>query len=434
MVNIGDRVKSNRLYSGIKFYDGLPLTSRDLNEIEDTLLHKLKLLTDTVIGTGMINSPTFTVDSSDNLNSTEITLLVNGDINVVSGAPILLKASNISKLLTEDHKDYTVFICGWYQEITSNSKIYRYGNVLGSTLDNDLMDPTFNVQTTTRYQFRWFPTLVAIDSADTKINDLAAVTIKPLQYNSEDDTYTYSDDLEGVEYKTTGQGYFINGDNVLIPVAKYDSEAKTAEAVLPTMPKGSSLFIKQVDEPTGTYTEGTIWFNPTTRKFKTYITDVGFIETTPDMCVKCRTIYNHTYAEVTTESIAIETDDTTYTSKPVSPMYQILLNGILLVEGLNYTLDSAEWLVYEKHDYSADLMTVNEDGEEEEEVPSLDPDEEETVETPVGADTHSDGAIYAKLNITLLGFTFEPTDEVTILSYTVEKSDGSSDYLPSEEV
>lgn len=398
MVNIGDRVSNNRMYSGIKFFDGMPLTSRDIHEVEDTLLTKLKLLTDTVIGTGMINSPTFAIDESGNLTSDEITLLINGDINVVAGSPLVTKY-NLGLLTSDDHTDYALFICGWYEPIGSNSKVFKYGGVLNGTLENDLLDPTLGVQATSRYQFRWFPTVAQIDSADTKIEDIETINIRAPYYNANSDTFTYSVNNATVysDYTNTGLGYFINGDNVLIPVAKINTEVNTVTAVLPTMPKGSSLFIKQEAEPTGTYSEGTIWYNPTTKKFKTYITDEGFLETAPDMCVKINKIYEYTVPSGETPSRVswsmINLGTEMYgCERPINPEYQVTLNGLLLTRGLHYKIEVNYGSLTE--DYT--------------------PASNETLEVTEPG-TYTSGAVE------FIDFVLDPEDEVVINAITVEK-------------
>lgn len=349
-MNIDTRVQDNRLFSGIKFYDGMPLNSRDLHEMEDAASIKMKHLLNNIIGYGMINEPTFSFDSTGNLcTDVPITILVDGDICQVSGGPILIPKAmwDTYKASATAGTQYCMII-GWYHPILADSKVYRYGGVYNSTLDNDILDPTFKVQATSRYQFRWAPCLV---TAEGKIEDYETLQISyPTQ--SEDDTYNWNNLSDEVTFTkvSDGLGYISDTGMYAIPVCSVNISGgevsqDTLASVLPTMPKGSSLFIKQTTEPEGTYTEGTIWYNPDTKKFKTYITDVGFVENAPDMYIKDEVLVNQEIA-LTDESPKFDTQVDIlplYSSKPINPNYLVFIDGVLLTERIHYEVTEDRW-------------------------------------------------------------------------------------------
>lgn len=224
-MNIGSQYDDKKLYRGIKHADGLPLTSEDLHEYADTQIKKTDYLLSSILGSGMIKEPSYSLTSGNLFLSEPLVLNIEGDIALVkqSTSP-LFSDWNTSGSTTEG----IIAIVGWYQLIDSTTTMKEYGGVNNDTLTNDLVRSPLDMQVSTRYQFRW--DVVGYEGVDKDLSNLP--TNFTFKNRDKDGTmtsgtnYVVSSTATKIDslYKGTAAqtiSYAINNQVYIIPILHY---------------------------------------------------------------------------------------------------------------------------------------------------------------------------------------------------------------------
>lgn len=337
---IGNRYSDNKLYRGIKHYDGLPLTSGDLHEYSDILQMKSAYILNNLLGSGTLNEPDISISATGISLLSPSVLLIDGDISLVQANGDIV---TISEIESSGISDGVVCIVGWYQSLTANSTLRDYGGVRNSIITNDILDAKLGIQVSTRYQLRW--DLVIIDKSD--IDSDESLTFSLLNRDESGEVTSGSVQITTnskygsvrVATKPSSMTYAVS-DLYVVPILQYSytsgniSFVKPIKALKPEGALGS--MIKSVNQPTGVIDEGTIWYDPNTSRFKIYIEDVGFIPTASDYTLlQYRNTIIIDYNTETEENIRINIGIEQYSEKDI---LQVSYNGVLLTEGLHYTL------------------------------------------------------------------------------------------------
>jgi len=340
---IGNQYSNNRVYRGIRHYDHLPITSEDIHEYADTVYMKTAYIMNNILGCGILNTPSITT-SGDGISLSEpAVLLVNGDVSLIQSddnTPLVSK----SAIATANHSSGTVCIVGWYQHLLATSKMRNYGGVYNSIIPNTLLDNELNIQLSTRYQFRWMPVLIATESIS---SDTITFDIESLREDgsSTGDVHTIIAKKDESIFKASAPSsmtYSLSGLYV-IPLLKYSYSSSSGTITgtspyLPVKPKGgSSGFIKSDSEPIGDYAEGTTWYNPLTREFKTYVEGVGFVDSASTMgFLQYQSVYTvpNTIYEEQDIVVPIEISEL-----QEGDILQVVYEGLVLSLGEHYTVD-----------------------------------------------------------------------------------------------
>ena len=99
----------------------------------------------------------------------------------------------------------------------------------------------------------------------------------------------------------------------------------------------SSGFINSTNEPSGVYQNGTVWYNPDTKEFKTYVVGTGFVSPVSPMgFIRDESVYvvpeTIDIPQNITIPIGIEDFNTGYT-------LEVIYEGLVLTLGTHYTID-----------------------------------------------------------------------------------------------
>lgn len=352
---IGNQYSDNKIYRGIRHYDSLPLASEDIHEYTDTVYMKTAYIMNNIIGYGALNAPAVTISNSGIRLTEPTVLLIDGDVSLIQsddGAPLISK----SEIAEAGYSIGSICIVGWYQAITANSTLRNYGGVKNSILPNDLLDEEFGVQLSSRYQFRWVPIL--LDSEDLS-NDTITFALSDRDSTGE----LLAETHEITATKKFGDSFtapapmdYAVSDLYVVPIAKYlydvDSDnIQSASAHVPVSPKGSSGFIKSETTPLGEYPEGTTWYNPITREFKTYVEGVGFVDSASTMgFLQYQSIYTIPTAIETTQDITLPIDINEFEEGDI---LQVVYEGLVLIANEHYTIN------YNNHTITLLGFTVN---------------------------------------------------------------------------
>lgn len=269
---IGNQYADNKVYRGIRHYDTLPLTSGDLHEYSDTVYMKNAYIMNNIVGYGTLNRPRLSLSSNGIRLEEPAVVMINGDVSLINtddGNEFI----EDSKLSAAGYQNGIVCIVGWYQHITSNDTMRNYGGVENSVIDNDLMNPEIGMQISTRYQFRWCKIIVAdedfsrdslifsIDNRDKDGNITTGTT--QITTNRKIDNVFIADIPANMDYAL---------ENLyIVPIIEYIYEDTLQSAVAHLPISKSNSFIESRVAPHGSYSNGTIWYNPDSREFKNYV-------------------------------------------------------------------------------------------------------------------------------------------------------------------
>lgn len=337
---IGTQYADNKMYRGIKHYDSLPLTSGDLHEFSDTIHMKNAIFMNNLLGSGTLNKPKCTISSSGIYLDSPSAILVDGDIALIqsdSDQPII----SLSEINDSGIADGLLCVVGWYQSLTSSSTLRNYGGVRNSVLANDLTNTALGIQISTRYQFRW--DIVLVDKSNYNSDSM---TISILNRDSTGEkttgsttiTTTKSNNIRVANKPSTMT--YAESNLYILPILSFtyeNSTITTASAYTPLKAAGGNNFIQSSTEPTGTYEEGTIWFDTTTYRFKFYVPNLGFVSTAQDIALMQ---YNNTVTisapatSPTNISVAIGIN-----SFSEGDILQVIYEGVLLTQDVHYTVD-----------------------------------------------------------------------------------------------
>lgn len=341
-IQVGKQYADNKLYRGIKHVDGYPLTSEDLHEISDTIYKKQSYLMNNIIGYGLLNPLKLVRDAAGGIKLEEpAVLLIDGDISLVhSDKDSLVPIDLINK---SSYPSSLVAILGWYQHIDTSTKFKNYGGVLNSDeLENDLLK--LGVQLSSRYQFRWIPIIVdqsmiesgtlniSIENRD-KNGDLVSGTSNITATERVGDAY--------VAPKPSSMDYAIS-DLYIIPMCKYNYNNSTISnltSVLPVAPKGTAGFINSEVQPVGEFSNGTVWYNPITGKFKIYVKESGgFIDRNSTMAFMRYRSHYTVLADNENSRISIPIN---ISELAEGDLFRVMYGGLVLTPDLHYTVDYA---------------------------------------------------------------------------------------------
>lgn len=290
-MNIGSQYNYKKLYRGIKHADGLPLTSEDLHEYADTQVKKNDYLLSSILGSGVIKEPSYSLTSGNLFLSEPLVLNIEGDI-------VLVKQSD-SPLFSDWNPSGTtsqgiVAVVGWYQLINSTTTMKEYGGVNNTTLTNDLVRPPLDIQVSTRYQFRW--DIVGYEGVHKDLSNLPTnLTFKNRDKDGEVTTgtnYVVTENLQRIDaiYKGTANqsiSYAVDNQVYIIPFLHYtyDTTNNVVSSISSIGVRRTSgmKFVSSNTQPTGIFYDGDVWFNSDSREFKTYVSNIGWVASAPKM-------------------------------------------------------------------------------------------------------------------------------------------------------
>lgn len=202
-MKISDKYSNKKLYTGIRYHNGLPVSAEDLHQYEDIIYNKNRLVYKNILSNGVIETPLLSINTGSNFMSilvNELPLNISGDIVYISN---INETTNSSYSVTSSGQ---LYLFGWYEELNTSSDITEYGGMFNKLTTNDILDDYSHVQTTTKYQFRW-------GMKCTTVTDETIVVQVPKQghVTSATDKTVYFSNLEG------SNGYYVlkNASTVL---------------------------------------------------------------------------------------------------------------------------------------------------------------------------------------------------------------------------
>lgn len=99
----------------------------------------------------------------------------------------------------------------------------------------------------------------------------------------------------------------------------------------------SKNIIKSSTEPSGVYPDGTIWYNTSTREFKTYIVDIGFVSGSSKMgLLRYQSVYTVPSDITTPQSITISIGISEFKEGDI---LEVIYEGLLLTATQHYTVN-----------------------------------------------------------------------------------------------
>lgn len=340
---IGNQYSDNKVYRGIRHYDSLPLTSGDIHEYSDTVYMKTAYIMNNLLGYGTLNTPNLSISSEGISLSEPVVVLIDGDVSLIQsddGSPII----NLQAIREKAYDSGVLCILGWYQSITANSTLRNYGGVDNSILPNDLLNEKFQVQLSSRYQFRWMPIIL-------NTFDLSQDTIS-FEISDRDDAGNILSTKSTISANKKLGNVFVSNppksmsyalsELYIVPLLKYNYSSTSdslldASMMLPITPKGSSGFIKSETEPIGEYIDGTTWYNPITSEFKTYVGDIGFVDSASTMgFLQYQSVYVFPTDISTSQDISVPIDISEFQE---GDFLQVTYEGLTLSVDDNYSID-----------------------------------------------------------------------------------------------
>lgn len=338
---IGKQYSDNKLYRGVRHYDRLPLSSEDLHETSDTLYKKNAYIMNNIIGYGILNSPRLSISSTGIRMQEPAVLLIDGDISLVQSDDNVDLIS-INEISTAGYSSGSICIVGWYQQITASSTMRNYGGVNNSILVNDLQREPLDIQISTRYQFRWVPILLDQSNISSDNISFSLVNRDATGSITSGSTTISSINKIGsvfIAKKPANMDYAVS-DLYIIPMIKYSysNGAVTGSSMyLPAKPKGTTGFVSSSTEPIGEFTDGTVWYNPTSKEFQTYVTGTGFVASTHKMGIlQYQSVYVFTTNFNTTQDITIPIG---ISELQEGDILRVIYEGLTLILGEHYTID-----------------------------------------------------------------------------------------------
>lgn len=339
---IGSQYSDNKMYRGIKHFDKMPLTSEDIHEYSDTSYMKNAYIMNNLLGYGTLNTPNIIISPEGLSLSEPSVVMIDGDIALVQSdknVPFISK-DEIEELYSTEG---IVCILGWYQYISAGSTMRNYGGVNNSILENDLLNEKFNLQISARYQFRWLP--VVVD----KSNFLS----------DEVHIYVRSRDIDGNIIEGQRHGFrtiekkgnvhvfssvtidYAESDLYLIPIAEYNydisSDTVTSARSLDKLRAGYPFIVSEL-EPTGILPDGTTWYNPITREFKTYVEESGgFVASASKMAfLQYQSVYTIDENIETPQDIVVPVNISELAENDI---LQVVYEGAVLVLGEHFNIN-----------------------------------------------------------------------------------------------
>lgn len=339
---IGKQYADNKMYRGIKHYDGMPLTSEDIHEYSDTMHMKNAYIMNNLIGYGTLNEPEvfYSSDIEGIVSKDPFVIIIDGDISLIQSSSDR-SLVDISELTMKGSG--TVCALGVYEHLLATDTLYEYGGINNKVLPNDILNEKFKVQLSTRYQFRWCIVLVDTDDLkeDTihvecnyrnKKGDLLDLSIDSI--DKINDTFIFSSENAGIFDEDD-----VRSNIFLIPLADYIVENHNISKVECRRPinVGGTEFLTSQEEPVDEYPEGTVWYNPTTREFKTYVEGTGFVSSASKMgFVQNRHTHVIDQTITSVQDITIDIGISTFSE---DDFLEVVYEGLVLTEDEHYTVD-----------------------------------------------------------------------------------------------
>lgn len=282
---IGNQYADNRMYRGINYYDRMPMTSEDIHEGSDTQYMKNAYIMNNLLGYGTLNDPSPVISESGISLSAPSVVMIDGDVSLVQsdeGVPFI----STEALDSAGYSEGTICILGWYQHLNASSVMKNYGGVDNSTIPNNLYHEGLGLQVSSRHQFRWYPVILsrAATSADSisltvnKRDKNGVILISKLSLTSKDkfnDVFIF-DKPEDMDYAES--------DLYLVPIVTYsmDNGSLTRVDASDRLRVVSESFYKSPEMPENKIALGSVWYNTSTREFKTYLgEEEGFVKDRP---------------------------------------------------------------------------------------------------------------------------------------------------------
>lgn len=347
---IGAEIQGNKLYRGSMHTDGAPLTSKDIHEYADTLYMKSALITNSLVGSGVLNEPEFIVSSTGVSLESPYVLLLDGDVALIQSESEILKES----ALTPGVYDGILCIVGWYQLISDEEKhnIRAYGGVNNSILEYDLFNEELQVQPSGRCQFRWDTVYISRSTIEDRTSDQVIIEIPKRNAKGDLETGT----IEVATHRRLGNILIADrpesmsyaaSELYIIPLIKYQYDPSTGiispETITsPGIKEGVGFqLISSTEEPDNNLVEGMIWYHPESHIFHIYVQSVGFVPISSN--IRLLHLQSNKYistSEVfsTPTNISIPIGVESYTPDDI---VNVSYEGLSLTEGIHYSLDTA---------------------------------------------------------------------------------------------
>lgn len=337
---VSKKYSDDRLYRGVRVYDGLPLSSDDLHEYADTLQRKNAFLLNNIVGAGALNEPACQISAAGISLESPSVILVDGDIALIQAdsAPLV----PIDLIRQANYSEGLLCAIGWYQHLTHSSTLRAYGGVNNSVIENNLVDEELAIQLSTRYQLRW--DIVLIDAAAYASGSSISINLlsRDAAGNSLSEyipiTIPASDQTVRSVAKPSSMDYAVS-DLYIVPILSYqysESSISDAKAYRPT--RGTGGFSNSETEPTGERVEGDIWYDPQNRVFKFYINGLGYVPIATDPRL-ARYTNQYVFDRSTTSNsnipldIGISLQNSSYT-------LDVYYEGLLLSPNTDYVVDA----------------------------------------------------------------------------------------------
>lgn len=337
---IGNTYADNCIYRGVRYYDSLPLLSKDLIEESDTTYQKNSYFMKNLLGSGIINNPNVSISSSGITLSEPAVLNIEGDIVLAQASEGPIISSDLINSVS--YEQGTACLVGWYQHITAADTVKAYGGVNNESLENTLAENPLSIQVSTRYQFKWD---VVILAKSTVFSKSSAISFS-LKNRDKDGNLTSgsttitTDTITGdvrIAQTPASMDYAVS-PVYLIPLINYNYSQGTlvsAKCVNPRKPSGAIEFISSVNMPSGEYTDGTIWYNPNTYRFKFYVNGEGFLSTSSDVAF----IQLTNTVELAASSVSSRLVSIGINSYTEGDILQVIYEGATLTLGTHYNVN-----------------------------------------------------------------------------------------------
>lgn len=350
MIDLSSMTSDKKIYIRNKYYDGLPLTSNDLHNEKDLMIKKMSILLDNMIGSSPLEDPQLGFRRNENSIDIRFTkslpINLNGEIFLVNNSENLYPWENISD-------NCSLVLVAWYESINANSIIYEYGGIGNNPMENDLVEPTLKIQTSSRYQIRWHVTTTDkifnsknLDTSEFTLSEVSSVLGTINNYtcksenNSVDGKFIVNDISSGILARDSSIiAPYSDGKIYILPIARVSKEDNTLDVnVYHSPPIGGNQIISQATEPEGYYKEGTIWYNNNTGEFKFYVNDIGFVDIYSKLgFVQLQATTFIKEASITPQDITLTIPIDTYLE---TDLLRVVYEGAELAPGINYTVDA----------------------------------------------------------------------------------------------
>lgn len=374
-MNLNNKTSDTQIYIRNKYSNGLPYTSEDIHQETDLLKRKMGILVNSMIGSGLLETPTFIISE----DSTTKSIGIKEPFPVNINGEVFLAGNSKDTYPIQVPKNYTgsiILLC-WVTNISSSSTLYEYGGLNNKTLENNIIDDNLNIQTSSKYQIRWCicytnvvydyynPSIISsvkLFNVKSESGLLSSVTLSSsnasilghvYRYNSTSNIPSADNFIYMIPIGSIYNGIIASYKNTVNLVGATSVDEPSSDSINvwynPTNDQvklyfngnwvniSSQEIIKQSTEPVTTK-EGTFWYNPDTQEFKIYIPDTGFVGVTAKMgFIQLQNSHIFTSNVSTPSNIDVDIPIDTYLSTDI---LKVTYEGIELYEDLNYTLDS----------------------------------------------------------------------------------------------